>query len=102
MRARRYFSVLQVAPQRDGQSPGQGHDAHAPHASSRTGEASVEPVREIAVGLQSQPTPGLLDEQRSDSSIAGLADALLAIDAAAGMRRRRQAKAAGELAPVGE
>ena len=36
--------LLQVAPQRDGQAPGQRHNADAAQALAATGEASVKPL----------------------------------------------------------
>ncbi len=98
----RDLAVLQVAPQRDGQAPGQGYDSHTPHASARSREAPVEPECQLAVGLQAQPTPCLFHQQRSYSPVARLADALLAFDAAARVRRRHQPQAARQLASVGE
>ncbi len=46
---------LQVAPQRDGQAPRQGHDADAAHPLPPAGEAPIEPLRQRAAGLQAPP-----------------------------------------------
>ena len=75
--------MLQVAPQRDGQAPCQGDDTYASHALAACREAPVEPQGQLTVGLQSQPAPRELDQQRPRSLVAGLADALLDLAAAA-------------------
>jgi len=75
--------MLQVAPQCDHQSSGQCHDAYASHALARGREPLVVPLAHRAVGLVPQPAPGELDQQRSDPLVAGLADALLDLAAAA-------------------
>ena len=100
--AGRDLAVLQVAPQRDRQAPCQGHDAYAPHALAACGEAPVEPLGQLAVGLQAQPAPRELHQQRPRSLVAGLADALLDLAATTVVGRGRQSQAAGQLAPVGE
>src|SRR5215471_12069727 len=98
----RDLTVLQVAPQRDGKTPRQRHDADAAQALAAAGEAAVEPLRQSAPGLQPQPAPGELDQQAAHASIARLADALLELTVAACIGRRHQAQAARELMPVGE
>ena len=40
--------MIQVVPQRNGQTPGQRHNADASQALATTGEASVKPLRLIA------------------------------------------------------
>ena len=43
--------VLQVAPQRNGQAPGQRHNADASQALAATGEAAVKPLAQFALRL---------------------------------------------------
>src|SRR6185369_131743 len=73
---------LQVAPQRDGQTSRQGHDADAAHPLPRAGEAPIEPLRQRAAGLQARPAPSQLDQQGAHSAVACFADALLNLVAA--------------------
>ena len=63
LRTGRDLPVLQVAPQRDHQPPGQRHDAHASHALARGREPPLVPVAHLAVGLVPQPAPGQLHQQ---------------------------------------
>ena len=51
------LAVLQIAPQRDRHPPGQRHDAHPPRAFAPGREAPVEPLCQLAVGLQAKATP---------------------------------------------
>src|ERR1041384_3849927 len=65
------------APQRNGQSSRESDDANAPHALAAVGEALVEPMGELAVGLQPEPSPRQLHQQRAHALVAGFADALV-------------------------
>ena len=69
--------VLQVAPQRNGQAPGERHNADASHALATTGEAAVKPLAQFTLALVAQPAPSELHHQSAHPSIAGLGDALL-------------------------
>jgi catechol 2,3-dioxygenase-like lactoylglutathione lyase family enzyme len=52
-------------------------DADPTHAFAARSEAPVEPLGQCTVGLQAQPLPGQLDQERASAFVAGLADALL-------------------------
>src|SRR5271166_130730 len=92
--------VLQVAPQGNGQAPGQRHNADASHALATTGEASVKPLAQFTLRLVAQPAPSELHHQSTHPSIAGLGNALLGFALPAGVRRGRQPETARHLAPV--
>src|SRR5262249_61127593 len=77
-------------------------DGDAFGALAGVGGAGAEPAAERAVRLMAKPEPGQFDRLVARPPIAGLADALLAIDAAALPGARRQSAIAGDLAPVAE
>src|SRR6185295_13155114 len=92
----------EVAPQRHHQFARQRNDGDAPGALAGVGDTGVEPAAEFAFRLMPQPQPGQLDRLKAGARIAGLADALLAIDAAAAPWTWRQSAIGGDLAPVVE
>jgi len=83
------LAALEVAPQCNGKTARQRHDAHTARALALR-EASVVPLAQGAVGLQAQPTPRKFHQQGARSPVAGLADALLGLAVAAGVGRGRQ------------
>src|SRR4029450_8822789 len=92
--------VLQVAPQRNGQTPCERHNADAPQALATTGEASVKPLAQFTLRLVAQPAPSELHHQSTHPAIAGLGNALLGFALAAGVGRGRQPETARPFAPV--
>src|SRR5216683_7034801 len=92
--------VLQVAPQRNGQAPGQRHNADASQALAATGEASVKPLAQFTLRLVAQPAPSELHHQRTHPSIAGLGNALLDFTLSTVVGRGRQPETARHLASV--
>src|SRR3984893_14541870 len=92
--------VLQVAPQRNRQTPGERHNADASQALAATGEASVKPLAQFTLRLVAQPAPSELHHQSTHPSIAGLGNALLDFALPARVGRGRQPETARHLAPV--
>src|SRR5271155_250604 len=92
--------VLQVAPQRNGQAPGQRHNADASHALATTGEAARKPLAQFALRLVVQPGPRQLHHQSTHPSIAGLGNALLGLALPTRVGRGCQPETACHLAPV--
>src|SRR5471030_2694704 len=89
-------------PEGDEQLAGEGHDHDALDASGCGDDAGLEPAREGAVGLPLKPEPGELDGGMPCPSVAGLADALLAMGGATGEGGRIETAKGGELATVVE
>src|ERR1700756_3587287 len=85
----------EIAPQRHDQLAGQCDDGDALGALAGVGGAGAEPAAERAVRLMAEPEPGQFDRLVARPPIAGLADALLAIDAAALPGTGRQSAIAG-------
>ena len=97
------LAVLEITPQGDRQTACERDDTDAPHPLAGTGKALVEPVAELAAGLQARPAPRELDHQPATSPVARLADTefnLAGAAGAAGVRRGRQAQTAGHFAAV--
>src|SRR4051794_11771440 len=101
-RAVRHLAVGQVAPEGDEKFPRQGHDGRPAVPTAAGTDPLAEPPAQGGLGLVTQPEPGELDHRRGQARVARLRDALLAPDAAAQPRRRRQPGVGGELPPVGE
>src|SRR6202165_1938400 len=93
-------AALDVAPQGDEQLAGECDDHGALEASGGDADAGMEPACEGSVGLAAEPEPGELDGGMPGSSVAGLADALLAMGGAAGEGGRVEAAIGGELATI--
>src|ERR1051326_2651856 len=92
-------AVFREAPERDQELSREGDDAASFDALADS-EPRHEPVRELAVGLVPQPSPGELDDRRSPPPIAGLTDALAAVHVAARERYGDEAGDGANLAPV--
>src|SRR6266567_7741287 len=100
LRPLRDQSILEVAPQRNGQAPSQRHNADASQALATTGEASVKPLAQFTLRLVAQPAPSELHHQSTHPAIAGLGNALLGFALPAGVGRGRQPETARHFAPV--
>src|SRR5262245_51600821 len=92
----------EIAPQRHHQLACQGDDGDAPDALAGVRRALPEPAAESAVWLMLQPQPGQLDGGMAGASIAGLADPLIAIDAAAEPWACAQPEVAADLPAIAE
>ena len=71
---------LQIAPQSHQELARHGDDRDAARSALQIADAFAEPAAERAARLIAQPGPGELDYRRARFGIAGLADALVAID----------------------
>src|SRR6516225_5327365 len=80
LRASRDHAGLQVAPQSNQELARHGDDRDAARSALEIADACLEPAAERAVGLIAQPSPGEFDHHRARLGIAGLADALVAIE----------------------
>src|SRR6267142_103824 len=65
-------------PQRDHELACHRHDGDTAYPALHVADTLAEPLAQFAVGLMLQPQPGQLDGNRTRTSIAGFADALLA------------------------
>ena len=74
---------FQIAPERHHQFAGQGDQGDLADTALQGAHTLDEPPAQVAVGLVAEPQPCELDGERAASGVAGLADALLTIDAAA-------------------
>src|ERR1700757_2001302 len=92
----------EIAPQGDDQLARQRDDGDAPGAFAGIGRAREKPAAEPAVRLMAEPEPGQFDRLLTGAPIAGLADALLAVDAATLPGTGRQSAIACDLTPVAE
>src|SRR6266567_4674127 len=100
LRPLRDQSILEVAPQRNGQAPSQRHNADASQALATTGEASVKPLAQFTLRLVAQPTPSELHHQSTHPSVASLGNALLGFALPARVGRGREPETTCHLAPV--
>jgi hypothetical protein len=91
-----------VAPQRHDQLARQCNDGDTFGALAGIDGAGAEPEAERAVGLMAKPEPGQLDRLVAGTPIAGLADALLTIDAATLPGTGGQSAIAGNFTAVAE
>src|SRR5258708_37558308 len=73
----RHEAVLQKAPERDRQSPGERDDPNFSAAHAGAGKALSPPSGERTLGLIAQPRPGQLDQRLSRQLCPGLADAAI-------------------------
>ena len=92
--------MFEIAPQGNRQTPCERHDTDAPQSFAGAGKPLVEPVAELAAGLEAQPAPRKLDHQPSASPVARLADTQFERTGTAGIWRRRQVQAAGHFPTV--
>ena len=100
--ALRQLTAFQVMPERDQQLARQRDDADFMESRAAGAEALLVPLAEGAVGLKAQPAPGDLDRHGPHQGVAGLADTLFMILAAALKGRGRQPGQRADLAAVME
>ena len=100
--ALRHFPVCQVAPERDQQAAGKGHDRDPTDPSTLLADACTEPAAQLAVGLMPHPQPSQLDHDMAQAPIAGFRDTLFPGDRAAAPRRRHQPGIGGHCPSVGK
>src|SRR5213078_1387639 len=101
-RTGRHQAGLQIAPQSHQELACHGHDGDATRPALEVTDAFPEPDAQGAAGLIAQPRPGELDHHAARRGIAGLADALVAIDRAAAKRARSQAHIAPQFPTIGK
>src|SRR5262245_65688241 len=92
----------EIAPQCHDQLACQCDDGDAFGALAGVGGAAAEPAADRDVRLMAKPEPGDFDRLVACPPIAGLADALLAVDAPARPGTRRNSSIAGDLAPAAD
>src|SRR5271157_31872 len=95
-------AILGETPQRDQQLSRQRHDHDFRHTPFRSDHSRAKPFRKRAVRLEPQPEPGKLHDERPQPPVAVLADALLALHAAACKRRSRQPRIGPKRTSIGE
>ena len=100
--ASRDNTLVSESPKGDEQSSGQSDDSYSPSSLAAVSESSLKPQAELALWLESKPTPGDLDRHRAHSWITRFVDPKLAIHISAVKRSRCQAGQRTDLSSVFE
>src|SRR6266550_3265594 len=87
-------------PQNKNQLARHRHNVDPPYPAFEGTDTVAEPLAQFAVGLMLQPQPGQLDGNRTRTSIAGFADALLAPALATVVGRASKPEITADLAAV--
>ena len=95
-------TLISESPKGDEQSSGQSDDSYSPSSLAAVSESPLKPQAELALWLESKPTPGNLYRHRAYSWIARFVDPKLAIHVSAIKRSRCQAGQRADLSSVFE
>src|SRR5918911_1986802 len=81
--ARRDDALRRISPERDQKLAGEGDDGNAADPAAPLANACAEPGAQLGAGLMAEPEPSEFNHSMAQTAIAGFADTLLAIGAAA-------------------
>src|SRR5262249_2528203 len=99
-RTGRHQAGFQIAPQSHQELARHGHDGNPARPALKVADTFAEPDAQGAITLIAQPRPGELDHHTARHGIAGLADALVAIDRPAAKRARSQPHIAAQFSTI--